>query len=130
MRSSRWWIVLAAAAAVVAVLLLVLPTGGAETCETVGSGPTVCTRTSTFLLASNGGWVLVPLFLPAAACLLPLASRSRGTGYAVACALTLFCVLGAFTIGLFFLPVAVGALVVAARSGPEGSPRPTTAAGL
>ena len=67
------------------------------------------------MLSGEGPWVLVPLCLPALACLLPLVLRSRLVGRLVAVALLVFCLLTGFTVGLFFLPVALAALVLAFR---------------
>ena len=113
MSRSRWWAVLAAVALATATVLLLVPTGSSQTCTATSGEPAVCTRASTVLLSSEGPWVLVPLSLPALACLLPLVLRSRVVGWVVAVALVVFCLLTGFTVGLFFLPVALAALVLA-----------------
>jgi hypothetical protein len=74
------------------------------------------------MLATEGLWVLVPLCLPALACLLPVVLRSPLAARLVAIGLFAFCFLTGFTIGLFFVPVAVAALVLAFR---RQSPTPT-----
>ena len=109
----RWWAVLAAVALATATVLLLAPMGTSQTCTASSGEPPVCTEASTSLLSSQGPWVLVPLTLPALACLLPLVLRSRLVGRLVAVALLVFCLLTGFTVGLFFLPVALAALVLA-----------------
>ena len=65
------------------------------------------------MLSNEGLWVLVPLGVPALACVLPAILPARWTGKLVAVGLLVFCFLTGFTVGLFFLPVAVAALVLA-----------------
>ncbi len=54
--------------------------------------------------------------------------RRRVAAVVAAVALVLFCAVTGFTVGVFFLPVAVGALVLAAR-GPRPAPSVPSAAG-
>jgi hypothetical protein len=112
-RNSRWWVILAAAAVVIAVALLIAPTGISETCTAASGGPEVCTQVTTSMLSGEGLWVLAPLSVPALTCLLPAILPARWIGNLVAAALLVFCFLTGFSIGLFFLPVAVAALVLA-----------------
>ena len=121
MRNTRWWAILAAAAGVITVALLIGPTGTSETCTATSGGPEVCTQGTTSLLFNEGPWVLVPLGVPALACLLPAILPARRTGQLVAVTLLVYCLLTGFSIGLFFLPVAVAALVLAFWS--HGSPQ-------
>ncbi len=127
MGGRRGWVVLAGIALAIAVVVLLAPLGTAESCTTTGDGPTVCTRTGVSLLAGQGAGVLVPLCLPALACLLPALLRPRVVGGLVAAVLLSFCVLTGFTIGLFFVPVAVGAIVLAVRA-PRSAPPPVDSA--
>ncbi len=105
-----------------AAALLFAPTGATESCSASTAGPLTCTNGTTSMLASEGLWVLAPLCLPALACLLPIALRSPLAARLVAIGLFAFCFLTGFTIGLFFVPVAVAALVLAVR---RQSPTPT-----
>lgn len=127
MRSRYWWLVLAAVALLTGVLLLVAPTGESSSCTAGGSGPEACTQAGTTLWQVEGPSVLLPLAVPALACLLAMSLRSRGSRLAlplVAVALLGYCLLTGFTIGLFFLPVAVAALVLGLR---QASERPAAA---
>ncbi|HEX5523184.1 MAG TPA: hypothetical protein VFX53_07040 [Pedococcus sp.] len=115
MRDSRWWGRLAMGALATAAALLFAPTGATESCSASTAGPLTCTSGTTSMLASEGLWVLAPLCVPALACLLPVALRSPLTARLVAVGLFAYCFLTGFTIGLFFVPVAVAALVLALR---------------
>ena len=98
-----------------AAALLFAPTGATESCSASTSGPLTCTSGTTSMLTSEGLWVLAPLSLPALACLLPVALRSPLAARLVAIGLFAYCLSTGFTIGLFFVPVAVAALVLAFR---------------
>jgi hypothetical protein len=112
---------LASAAVVITVALLIAPLVATETCTATSGGPESCTQGTTSMLSEEGLWVLVPLSVPVMACLLPVLLPARWTGQLVAAALLVFCFLSGFSIGLFFLPVAVAALVLAfsARDSPR-----------
>jgi hypothetical protein len=68
------------AAVVIAVALLIAPTGISETCTATSGGPEVCTQGTTSMLSDEGLWALVPLSVPALACLLPAILPARWTG--------------------------------------------------
>lgn len=91
----------------------------------------VCTGGNTSLLSRDGLWVFLPLALPAIACLVPVRLRGNRAAWLTAGALLVFCLLTGFTVGLFYLPVALVAFVLAAlRTGrPHAAqPGPTNAA--
>jgi len=67
------------------------------------------------MLSHEGLWVLLPLVLPAIACLVPVKLRGNLAAWLTAVALLVFCLLTGFTIGLYFMPVALIALVLALR---------------
>ncbi len=95
-----------------------------------GSGPIRSIAASSTLVAVNGQWVLIPVAVPAAITLLVLIALrrkcSRGSTTASFIAwvlvglLAVFCLVGAFTIGLFIVPVA-GLLAYAASRTPLGT---------
>ena len=124
----RGWVVLAVVALAIAVAVLLAPLVSTESCSATSDGPPVCTRAGTSLLAHEGAGVLVPLSLPALACLLPALLRPRAVSGIVAAVLVGFCLLTGFSIGLFFLPVAVGAVVLAARAPAHPSAPPVATA--
>lgn len=98
-----------------AAALLFAPTGTTQSCSASTDGPLTCTSGATSMLATEGLWVLAPLCLPALACLLPVVRRSPLAARLVAISLFAYCLVTGFTIGLFFVPVAVAALVLAVR---------------
>ena len=99
----------------IAVVLLFAPTGTSETCTATSGEPPVCTQVNTSMLSHEGLWVLLPLVLPAIACLVPVKLRGNMAARLTAVALLVFCLLTGFTIGLYFMPVALIALVLALR---------------
>lgn len=95
-----------------AIALLVLPTSTSVTSSSDGSELT----TSQTLLESMGPSVLLILAAPIAMAALPLFSRGRAwvaLSIASAVLLWLFVILGLLTIGVFFLPGAILALIAA-----------------
>lgn len=130
-RNTRWWAVLAAVALAIAVVLLFAPITSFEGCSVTSGEPAVCTEGTRSLLSAEGLWVILPLALPAIACLVPLRLKGNLAAWLIAVALLVFCLLTGFTIGVFFMPVALIALVLAAlRAGGAPAPRrsPTNAA--
>lgn len=83
------------------------------------------TRTTASLVEANGLWVISLLLFPVALAAIGLLSAVmrrtaqtsgiwylwRTSGWASAVLLVVFCVVGAFSIGVFFLPSAVAAIV-------------------
>lgn len=111
--SRRWWLLLAVLAAGIGTALLLGPFGTSETCTATPAGELACRRDSMSLLQAQGLGVVGPLAVPAGACLLAAYLPSAlGTRF-VAVGLLAFCLLTGLSIGLFFLPVAAGALVLA-----------------
>ncbi len=111
-----------------AAALLFAPTGATQSCSASTAGPLTCTSGTTSMLATEGLWVLAPLSLPALACVLPVVLRSPLAARLVAISLFAYCLLTGFTIGLFFVPVAVAALVLAFRR-PNETPNAPSAQG-
>jgi hypothetical protein len=99
----------------IAVVLPFAPTGTSETCTATSGEPPVCTQVNTSMLSHEGLWVLLPLVLPAIAYLVPVKLRGNLAAWLTAVALLVFCLLTGFTIGLYFVPVALIALVLALR---------------
>jgi hypothetical protein len=130
-RNRRWWAVLTAVALAIAVVLLFAPIISFEACSVTSGEPAVCSEGSRSLLSAEGLWVILPLALPAIACLVPLRLTGNLAAWLTAVALLVFCLLTGFTIGVFFMPVALIALVLAAlRTGRAPAPQrsPTNAA--
>lgn len=74
-------------------------------------------------LQVNGPWVLVIVAIPVLIALLPIALRFRRSSRIVsALVLWILCVLGALSIGVFFVPAAILMTIAAARS--DAAPLP------
>jgi len=71
------------------------------------------------LLQVNGSRVFIPLAIPVVVSLLPILSRRRGVSIGAAIVLSAFCIVGGFSIGLFYVPSAVTMIVAGALSPPH-----------
>jgi hypothetical protein len=101
-------------AVIVAILLAVAPTGHSESVSSRPGGSVVTETSNPSLLDSEGPSVLIPLAVPALLAGLALACRRRAISLTTGGLCLAGCLLGAASIGLFFLPVAV-LLLLAAR---------------
>jgi hypothetical protein len=119
MRATRlaWWAFgLAVAAAVVAA---VAPLG---TRMTAGSG-VVARSEHVSMLEVDGSWVLVVVAVPTIVAGIPSLVRRRGVTIASAVVLWACCIVGMWSVGLFFVPSAVlMTLATAARPSAEAVP--------
>ena len=112
----RWsWLTLLTAL-VTGVVLSFLPISSTGSCEAVAGGTETCTTGSESLLQSEGLSVLavlaVPVFVAAVAVVFP----RRGVAVTSAVLLTVLTLLGAASLGLFYLPTAAVAWVAVAAS--------------
>jgi hypothetical protein len=100
------------------VVLLAVPLGTRETASTSGER----TVESTTLLQSQGAGALVPLAVPVLLTALPLsAPRSRRPAVSLLCAalLGIGVVLSVLSIGVFFVPALIAAVVASLASRPS-----------
>ena len=115
LRLVRWFALLTSLVAV--VLLLVLPSYSGITVHQAAGGRAVQSTQAATLLGVNGFRVLFVLAIPvlaAVSALLPWPTRfRRSVDVLDAIAATVIVLLGAFSVGLFFLPTATALLVVA-----------------
>ena len=112
----RWgWLTLLTAL-VTGVVLAFLPIYSTGACEAVAGGTETCTTGSESLLQSEGLSVLavlaVPVFVVAVAVVFP----RRGVAVTSAVLLTVLTLLGAASLGLFYLPTTALAWVAVAAS--------------
>ena len=97
--------------AITASLVLLLIPGYTEVTQSSDGPEQVTTST---LLETVGPWIFMPLLIPVALTGLPLVFRGRSQSYvsvAAAIALAIFTVLGALSIGWFYLPATGVALI-------------------
>lgn len=94
-------------------LLLVMPTYNGETHSTDAKGHMTVTRTQATLLQVNGRSALISLGIPVLIALIPVLIPKRGVSIGAAILLSVFAILGGFTIGLFYVPSAITMIVAA-----------------
>ncbi|MDP9331198.1 MAG: hypothetical protein M3P11_11240 [Actinomycetota bacterium] len=84
------------------------------------SGPvqTVSRSYRVSMFQTNGAWVLVVVLVPVLVALIPVLVRHRKAAIVSAVLLWTSCVIGAFSVGMFFIPAAVLMTVAAARQEP------------
>ena len=83
-------------------------------------GPETCRAVSIF--QTDGTWVLVVVSVPVLIALLPVLFRRRVVRIIAAASLWACCVVGLFSIGVFFVPAAILMTVAAARPDPVPAP--------
>ena len=117
-KATRWNIGAAGVAAVTSLGALLAPLG--ETVRTDANG--IQTKTRVSLLSNEGASVLFVVAIPVLLVLLPLALPNEKASYraraTIVVLLSIFVVLGALTIGIFFIPtcIAMGVSLSAQQS--------------
>ena len=101
---SRWSLLTLLVALVTAAVLAILPTSSTASCESVAGGTETCTTGSESLLQSEGASVLVVLAIPAIVASAAVVFPKRGVAIATAVVLSVMTLLGAASLGLFFIP--------------------------
>jgi hypothetical protein len=92
-------------------------------CATTPSGGEVCGHATSF--AVNGSWVLVVVAVPVLVALIPTLMRRRTARVVSAVLLWIGCVVGMWSVGMFFVPAAILMTVAATRRwSPMASPMP------
>lgn len=107
---------LALVAALAGALVVAFAPFGRTCAAGLPGGELVCSSTS--LLSAEGPWVLALGSVPVALSLVAALARSRAAWAVCAALLWGFCVLGALSIGPFFVPAAILMTVAAARGEP------------
>ena len=104
---------LAAFLAVLAAAVIAAAGPTYETCSSVAGGATRCGRATGYSV--NGTRILVVVAVPVLLSLIPIIVRSRGARIVSAVSLWGCCLIGAASIGLFFVPGAILMTIAAAR---------------
>ena len=113
---NRWgWLTLLTAL-VTAVVLSFLPISSTASCEAVAGGTETCTTGSESLLQSEGLGALAVLAVPVFVAAVGVVFPRRGVAVTSAVLLTVLTLLGAASIGLFYLPTTVVAWLAVAAS--------------
>jgi hypothetical protein len=82
-------------------------------CSAVADGLTRCGNATGYSV--NGSWILVVVSVPVLVSLLPIVVHLRGTRIVSAVLLWVCCVIGAASVGMFFVPAAILMTIGAAR---------------
>ena len=99
-----------------------------------GSGGDVVSYSAS-IIAANGWWILMPLLVPVALTAIGILAaitwnhqlRNKVFLWVAAALLAMFCTLGMFSVGIFYLPAAVALLIAAILMSliPRGFPLPS-----
>ena len=105
-----------------ALIAAFAPTG--HVTESIGSSSgVVSTRSySESMFQVNGAWVLVVVSVPVLAALIPVLVRRRRARIVSAVLLWIGCVLGMWSVGLFFVPAAILMTIAASQTEPAPIP--------
>ena len=101
-------------------VLTVAPIYATSSCESVDDGPEVCTTGTESLIEHEGLGAVAILAIPVALAAVPVVFPRRVVAIAVAVVLSALTLLGAASIGLFFLPAAALSWITVA-SGSKGA---------
>ena len=105
--------------AIIGALVAAFAPLGREVGTTVSSDGTVTTSSgSVSIFQTDGAWVLVVGSVPVLLAMLPLVVRRKSARVAAAVLLWLCCLVGVFSIGMFFVPAAIAMTIAAARPDP------------
>ena len=110
-KANRWTVAAFMAATLGALVAAFAPTYSG--CATTPSGGEVCGHETSF--AVNGAWVLVVVSVPVLVAFVPVLVRRRPARIVSAVLLWIGCVLGALSVGMFFVPAAILMTVAATR---------------
>jgi hypothetical protein len=113
------FVIAAVVLAIIGTLVAAFAPFGSEMGTTVSSDGAVTTSSATVsVFQTDGAWVLVVGSVPVLLAMLPLVVRRKAARVVAAVLLWLCCLVGAFSIGMFFIPAAVAMTIAAARSDP------------
>ena len=110
-KENHWTVAAFMAATLGALVAAFAPTYSG--CATTPSGGEVCGHETSF--AVNGAWVLVVVSVPVLVAFVPVLVRRRPARIVSAVLLWIGCVLGALSVGMFFVPAAILMTVAATR---------------
>jgi hypothetical protein len=122
-RADRFAFVALGWAVLAGLAFAVLPSGTSSSTTTTSSGTVIETTTDESLLEREGAGILIVLAIPALLALTAVVVKRRSVRLGVGFVFLAACLLGAMSVGLFFLPGAV--LVLYAASTSPAALRPT-----
>jgi hypothetical protein len=74
------------------------------------------------LFQTEGAWIFIVVSVPVLVALIPMVARHRRARTASAVLLWIGCLVGMWSIGMFFIPAAIAMTVAATRREPEPVP--------
>ena len=98
------------------MVLILVPLYATASCESVDGGPAVCTTGRESLIEHEGFGAVAILAVPVALAAVPVVFPRRFVAISVAVVLSALTLLGAASIGLFFLPAAALSWIAVANS--------------
>jgi hypothetical protein len=98
------------------------PTGRVEESFGSSSGAFVTRSYSVSMFQENGAWVLVVMSVPLLVALIPVLVRHHRARVVSAVLLWIGCVVGMWSVGMFFVPAAIVMTVAATRREPAPIP--------
>ncbi len=127
MKANRWTVAAFVAAVLGALVAAFAPTY--SWCGTSSSGGEACGHATGF--AVNGSWILVVVSVPVLVAFVPVLVRRRPARVVSTVLLWIGCVVGLWSVGMFFVPAAILMTIAAQRSvmAPPIPPMPSVPAG-
>jgi hypothetical protein len=119
-KANRWAVAAFMAATLGALVAAFAPTYSG--CGSTPSGGETCGHATSF--AVNGTWVLVVVSVPVMVAFVPVLVRRRPARVVSAVLLWIGCVVGMWSVGMFFVPAAILMTIAAQRLPAVASPIP------
>lgn len=109
-------------AVVGALVAAFAPTGTLGESSGSPGGPVVMHTSHVSLFQTEGAWIFIVVSVPVLVALIPMVARHRRARTASAVLLWIGCLVGMWSIGMFFIPAAIAMTVAATRREPEPVP--------
>ena len=122
MRARGFTLAAFAVAVLGALVAAFAPTGHVTESFGSSSGSFSTRSYSESMFQVNGAWVLVVVSVPVLVALIPVLVRHRSARIVSAVLLWIGCVVGMWSVGLFFVPAAILMTIAASRGGPAPIP--------
>jgi hypothetical protein len=120
---ARWFTLGAFLLAVIAALVAAFAPTGQLVESSWSPGGVIVTRSSNVsLFQTEGAWILIVVSVPVLVASIPMVARHRTARTVSAVLLWIGCVVGMWSVGMFFIPAAIVMTVAATRRDPEPVP--------
>jgi hypothetical protein len=122
MKAKRFTVAAFVLAALGALVAVFAPTGQVSESSGSSNGAFATHTYSVSMFQNNGAWIFVVVSVPVLVALVPILVRHRRARIFSAVLLWIGCVVGAFSVGMFFVPAAVAMTLAATRIDPAPMP--------